>query len=357
MVVDVHCHVGQTSRRMQSASPFFFERGEWEAYFSRPLARRIPWPVVRWLLGVDHAADTNAIDAAIERFLLWHMLNAPSVDRVVVLAFDACHDDQGRPHGRAATTDAPGTHLYVSNTYVRDLCTLHPEKLWFGASIHPYRADALAALDEVADAGAVLVKWLPLTQNINAADPRAIAFLKHAGRIGVPLLVHYGGEMSLPAPRSEFEDPAPLLHALRRVRSGGVIPVVIVAHAATPSLWPFTRARHFETLAQALLGEFHDAPLYADIAALATWNRTRWLKELLRRKEFHAKLVHGSDFPIPSFPLLFRRRLGPAYRIVTDCASRVERDLQLKRRLGLPPDVFTRMGDILRSLGRPARRV
>ncbi len=352
MVVDVHCHVGQFRRPARSASPFSFERGEWEAFFSDSLLQRLPRPLLRWLLGAEGCGGHETVDAAIERFLLRHILDTPSVDRVVLLAFDAYHADDGRTLGPAATRRDPGTHLYVSNTYVRDLCERHPDRLWLGASVHPYRRGAAAALEEVTASGAVLIKWLPLTQNIDAADPRTIAFLEHAGRIGVPILVHYGGEMSLPDPRPDLEDPAPMLESLRRLRGRGRMPTVIVAHAAAPS-WPWSAgARYFDRLMDALAGEFRDAPLYADIAALATWNRTRWLKRLLDRPELHDKLVYGSDFPIPTFPQLFRRRLGRAYGEVMACGSWIERDVRLKRALGLPEIVFTRMGDLLRPRGR-----
>jgi predicted TIM-barrel fold metal-dependent hydrolase len=352
VVVDVHCHVGQTRRPMRSPAPFSFEAGGWEAFFSDSLIRRVPRAFGKWLLGVEWSDGAESVDAAIERFLLRHILNTPSVDRVVLLAFDAYHGDDGGAFGLAATRREPGTHMYVSNTYIRDLSARHPDKLWFGASVHPYRRDAIDAMEEVAAAGAVLIKWLPLTQNIDAADPRAIAFLEHAARIRMPILVHYGGELSLPDPRPGFEDPAPMLESLRRLRERGSMPTVIVAHAATPSAPWSRKVRYFDALCTALLGEFRDAPLYTDLAALATWNRSRWLKRLVAAPELHAKLVYGSDFPIPPFPILFRRRLGRAYHTVRRCESLIERDVQLKRRVGLPEVVFTRMGEILKSHGR-----
>lgn len=338
---------------MQSASPFSFEDGPWEAFFSPPLLRRFPQPVMHYLLGTDPHDDITAIDAAIERFLLNHMLGASSVDRVVVLAFDAYHTAAGSALGPARVTGAPGTHLYVSNTYVHDLCRRHPARLWFGASIHPYRPRAIEALDEVAQSGAVLVKWLPLAQHIDAADPRSVAFLEHAARIAMPMLIHYGGEVALPTANANLANPGPLLETLRRLRSRGVFPTTIIAHAATPSFRPFGRDRYFEALVAAMLGEFHDEPLYADLAGLATLNRARWLRMLLGRPELHRKLIHGSDFPVPTFPLLFRRALGTAFGMVARCPSWIERDYQLKRHLGFPSHVFTRFGEILARLGRP----
>jgi hypothetical protein len=339
-----------------SARPFSFEPGPWEAFYSTPLVRRTPRVVQRALFGADASAGVDAVNAAIERFSLRHILGAASVDRVVALALDARHTDAGRALPMARVSGAAGTHMYASNTYVRDLCARHPERLWFGASVHPYRDDALAALDEVAGAGAVLIKWLPVVHNIDAGDPRTVRFLAHAGRIGMPILVHYGGEFSLPNAGGRLEDPRPMLEVLERLRREGAMPPVIMAHAATPSLKPAGRSAHFEALVAAMAGAFRDAPLYADLAGLATPVRAFWLKRMLRRRGLRPlveKLVWASDFPVPSMPWLFWRELGwRGVREAARCASWIERDYQLKRRLGLPDAVFTRAGELIASVGR-----
>lgn len=346
MVVDVHCHVGQLLRARRTPPPFAFETGPWEAYLSRPLIERLPRPLLRQMLGVDLSVGVDTFNEAIERFLLRHILNTPSVDRVVALAFDAVHADDGRAMRRARSTGDAGTHLYVSNGYVLSLCRRYPRKIAFGASIHPYRLDAAAALEAVAEAGAVLVKWLPPVHNIDPLDPRTAAFLTHAARLGMPLLIHGGGELTLPSPRPDLADPRRLLEALRPLRRAGAMPPVIVAHAGTPTFQPFGRCRAFEAFVAALAGEFRDAPLYADIAALATPPRARWLKYLLARPDLHHKLIHGSDFPIFTFPILFPRRLWKEWRSILHCPSWIERDIRLKRAIGLPESVFTRFGDL-----------
>src|SRR5690606_28695608 len=115
---------------------------------------------------------------------------------------------------------------YVSNTYARDLWRRHPLRILFGASIHPYRGcgdkTAVEMLDEVAASGAVLIKWLPLAQNISARDPRTVAFLRRAAELDMPMLIHYGGEKILANNHREHEDPAPLLQTLRELRQEGV---------------------------------------------------------------------------------------------------------------------------------------
>src|SRR5439155_26641699 len=107
-----------------------------------------------------------------------HLLTTGGIDRYVLLAFDAYHNDAGRRPPLPERSGDCGSDIFTSNSFIRRLCRNNPDRFLFGASIHPYRADALAALDEVAAAGACLLKWLPLHQNINVRDPRTVAFLR-----------------------------------------------------------------------------------------------------------------------------------------------------------------------------------
>ena len=60
----------------------------------------------------------------------------------------------------------------------------------FAASIHPYRADAVAELERCIAAGAVMVKWLPITQDFNPADPKCIPLYEALAHHRIPLLSH-----------------------------------------------------------------------------------------------------------------------------------------------------------------------
>src|SRR4051812_42230317 len=130
------------------------------------------------------------------------------LDAVIVLAFDAVHDQEGR-------MDLANTHLYVTNDYVIELAARHP-KMLFGASIHPYRKDAVAELERCAKAGAKLVKWLPLTQNFNPADPKCFPFYEALAHLKIPLLSHTGFEQSLPTINPDVADPMLLMPAIER---------------------------------------------------------------------------------------------------------------------------------------------
>jgi predicted TIM-barrel fold metal-dependent hydrolase len=301
MVIDVHCHVGYSARRIDPGiERFSFEaRGGvgtagFDSYFSPRLLRRSAWYFVKKWLGIDH--------------------------------------------------------LYVSNSLVRAMCRARPERYLFGASIHPYRPEATAKLEEVARAGAVLIKWLPIHQNIDILDARTIAFLRKAAELNVPMLIHYGGEMSLSRQHMEFERPEAALGVLRELRREGRMPVTIIAHAATPS-FPWQSGAGHRALVDAMLGEFADAPLYADISALAAFGRTAWLRRLARRQETHRKLVWGSDFPIPVMVAPFWTMVPREMRRqIKAMVSWVGQDLALKRALGFDECVFTQAAGILRVL-------
>lgn len=361
MIIDVHCHIGFSARRVESSGDrYTFEQNGaaghpgFDSYFSPRLTSRAAWFFVRRWLGVDPRLQPGvAMDAEIARVYERHWSQMPSVDRVVLLAFDEYHDDAGHVIGPALRRCQRGSDLYSSNSFVAAYCRSNPSRYLFGASIHPYRSadgrTAVDMLDEVAGGASrpVLVKWLPIHQNIRADDPRTIAFLRRAAALRIAILVHYGGEMSLSRQHMEFEHPGPMLAVLRQLRAEDAMPTVIVAHLATPS-FSWQSSDGFDVLAAALTGEFRDAPIYADISALAAFGRTRWLPVLADRPELQRKVVWGSDFPIPVMLLPYWRHLDRATRRrIAAVPSWVEQDFQLKKAFGLSPEIFTRAAEIL----------
>lgn len=354
MRIDVHCHVFQRSRPFQREDRFGFEPPEGyapgDAYLSPRMTGGFTFPLLKWWLGLPPRIPDEQLDVELERFFLDEVLNARELDRVLVLAMDQYHTATGGALGPRLREREHGTDLYVSNTYARALWRRHSGRILFGASIHPYREHngqtATAMLEEVAASGAVLIKWLPIAQNIDIRDPRTILFLRRAAELNMPMLIHYGGERILANHHDELEDPRPLLETLRELRREVAMPTVIVAHVATPM--PFASTRGIDALTTALLGEFADAPLYADISALALPHRARWLKRFADRKELHSKLVYGSDFPLPPMPSAFRWRLGKEYARVKAARYWLDRDVLVKSGLGFAESVFERASVILK---------
>ena len=354
-IVDVHVHFSLTERRWREPSPFEFERDDrlpCSAYISRRQMGRLFSRIARRYVLRGQESFAGDLDAAFEQWQFKHLLEFEHVDRVVLLAFDEVYDDAGAPRGPATRRGEFATDMYVSNGLIHELCRRHPDRFLFGASIHPYRMhgrqNAVELLDEVAAAGAVLIKWLPTVQNIDASDPRSIAFLRRCAELRLPVLAHYGTEFTLVTNNAAAADPGPMLSALRKLRDEGAMPTVIVAHVATPMLWPVCSAAYHRTLLDALAGEFADQPLYADISGFTSPSKLHWLKSLLRRPEIWPKLVNGSDFPIPAASFLLRRRLRNGYKEIMAAQSWIDRDYLIKRTLGLPDSVFARAATLLR---------
>ena len=255
------------------------------------------------------------------------------VGQAVVLAMDGVVDADG-------DLDLARSEFYVPNEFVAALAAQHTNLL-FGASINPYRPDALARLDRAAANGARLVKWLPSIQLIDPADDRLTPFYRRLVELRLPLLVHTGSEHSFTWARDEFGDP----DRLRLPLSLGV--TVIAAHAA----WPGRHdgERDVDRLAR-LMTQYPN--LYADISSLTQVNKLGALREVLRRPEFRQRLVYGTDFPLVNMPIVspwcfpLHLKLSQMWRI-----SRIknpwDRDVALKQALGVPADVFTRAETLL----------
>jgi len=358
MIIDIHCHYTLTRLAATAGERFSFEplpsggpaarnQGALPTDFDSCVAPRAlhrpTWRASRWLLRLPPPGE--ALDRRLQAEYERQLLAPGPIERFVLLAFDAARDDAGGCPPLPQPGDAFGSDMYTSNSLIRSLCRRHPRRFLFGASVHPYRPDAAACLEEVLVAGACLLKWLPLHQNIDVTDPRTAAVLRQCAGLGLPLLVHYGAEFTLMTQRPQYRSVRPLLAVLRELRREGAMPCVIVAHAATPVL-PWGDADSHRALVAALLGEFADAPLYADVSALTAWAKLWFLRRLIRRPELHAKLLFGSDFPVPPVPL-HGRRDPAAPREPSGRASWPQHTAQVLRRMGLGEIAFQRAAELL----------
>lgn len=357
MIIDVHCHYTLTQRRATVADRFSFEpaaRDGRPAYDSclapRTLHRRIT-PVLQRMYGLDTRLKPGAeLDRHLEAWYARHLCADGPVDRAVLLAFDAYHDDAGRRPPWPQRGRQLGSDMYTANTLVRDMCQRHPERFLFGASVHPYREDAVAGVDEVFAAGACLLKWIPQHQNIDCRDARTIAVMRRCAELGLPLLVHYGEEFTLTTQHPRFVRVEPFLDVLRQLRREGCMPTTIVAHVSTP-VTPLGSRATCRALISALLGEFADAPLYADISALTAWGKLGWLRRIARMQPLHSKLLFGTDFPVPLISFRLWRDLGRAYRQLAAEPAWPQRALKIYRHLGFNEIVFHRAAMLLPHVG------
>ena len=232
----------------------------------------------------------------------------PAGYRMLLFAFDHTVDDGGIERPRQSTFHTP-------NAYAAAVARARPERFGWVASVHPYRPDALARLDAAAAQGALAVKWLPSSMNIDPAAPRCDAFYARLRELGLPLIVHCGEEVAAPgARRHAFNNPL----RVRRPLEAGLR--VIVAHAAslgaardTDALRPgqpedeAPRVPAFDLFARLMQEPRWDGLLFADLSAVFQRNRALEVQRaLIARSDWHHRLLHGSDYPLPGIGLVYR---------------------------------------------------
>ncbi|MCB1748988.1 MAG: amidohydrolase family protein [Gammaproteobacteria bacterium] len=272
-------------------------------------------------------------DVAVAEHLREQVRNSRFVARAVVLALDGVIDDRGE-------LDRAHTQIYVTNDYVRDLARRFPEFV-YGASINPYRRDALARLDQAKRDGAVLVKWIPAIMRIDPADPALDAFYERLVALDLPLLIHVGDENAFHHADNALGDPARLLRPLEH----GVR--VIAAHLAT------TGDNGGEENFTRLLPLFARYPrLLSEESSLTQVNKLGYLTRGLAHGGVAERLLHGSDWPLQFFPLVWAWWQAPRapwaeLRYAAGLDSPLDRDIAIKAALGTPVAVFTRTASVL----------
>lgn len=222
--------------------------------------------------------------------------------KMLLFAFDCAVDDDGVARPERSTFCTP-------NAYAAAVAARFSDRFEWAASIHPYRADALARLEWAAAAGARAVKWLPSSMNIDPAAPRCDAFYERLSQLGLPLIVHCGEELAAPgARRPAFNNPLrvrrPLEHGVR----------VVVAHAASlgeardldAGGEDGPRVPSFELFTRLMRTPQYEGRLFGDIAAVFQRNRALEIqRDLITRAEWHGRLLHGSDYPLPGIGLVY----------------------------------------------------
>lgn len=247
--------------------------------------------------------DALSVDRAYLERLRALVTAFPAGPRWWLYAFDRAHDDDGREQ-------PDWTTFHVPDAYAAQVAAAEPERFAWVCSVHPYRTDAVDRLRAARRAGAVACKWLPSAMNIALDNPRCRPFYAELAATGMPLVVHCGEEKAVPgARRHAFGNPLLVRHPLAQ----GVR--VVMAHAASlghavdtdqrsnPRVWAFD-----------LFARLMDEPdakqrLLADLSALFQANRRPavW-RTVLERNDWHARLLHGSDYPLPGLMPLFDLR-------------------------------------------------
>ncbi len=243
--------------------------------------------------GDSTTADTDYI----ARLVALQQSRPPGA-KLMLLAMDYFHDQAG--HRVPARTV-----FHVPNEYAAATAAGHTSRLEWIASIHPYRRDCIEALDWSARHGARAVKWLPSIMGIDPASPRCDPFYAALARLDMPLISHGGYEHPLLDSGTMQEMNNPL--ALRRPLDQGVR--VVVAHCASTGTGIDTdqgvhgpEVENFSLFARLMDEPRYHGRLVGDISAVTETSRVGpLLTQLLRRSDWHARLLNGSDYPLPGY--------------------------------------------------------
>lgn len=219
--------------------------------------------------------------------------------KVMLLAFDWYHDEEGR-------ADRDRSIFHIPNPYAAQVARAHPAAFEWVASIHPYRADSVEALHAAARDGARAVKWLPSAMGIDPLSSRCDRFYEALAALDMPIITHAGRELAVQGGNQDFGNPL----RLRRAMDHGVR--VVLAHCASDGddqdidagdNGP--RVRSYDLFTRLMNEPRYAGLLYADISALTQINRAWALKFVLERSDWHARLLNGSDYPLPGVMPLF----------------------------------------------------
>jgi len=244
----------------------------------------------------DDEKDDNIDKAYVTRLV--NMVRAmPSKIRykIFLLALDHWYDSDGR-------VNYDNTNLHVPNEYVFRVAAEYPDVFVPVPSIHPYRTDAIDELENCANRGAKLVKWLPVAMGIDPSDAKCDEFYNTMKEYDMTLLTHTGIEHSLSI-KANQQLGNPLL--LRRPLDKGVR--VIAAHCASEGKGrdldeaDSGHVPYYELLLRLMGDSKYDDLLFADISSLTTFSHSGApLTTFMDRTDLHHRLVHGSDYPIPA---------------------------------------------------------
>ena len=274
--------------------------------------------------GCAYGAEEGSVDRAYVRRMLNLLGGMRAGMKMLLFAFDRSYGEDGK-------VELDRTAFYIPDAYARALSREYSAFFEWACSIHPYRADCVPALEQAKKDGARAVKWLPASMGIDPASPRCDRFYEAAARLNIPVITHAGLERAvIGTDIQEFGNPL----RLRRALDAGVR--VVIAHCASmgqdvdldkgpngPLLDSFL-------LFERLMGERrYEKNLFGDISAMTQVNRAGpALAKVIEHSEWHARLLNGSDYPLPGIMPIFSVDYLVSLGLVQEAAKPVLQEIR-----------------------------
>jgi predicted TIM-barrel fold metal-dependent hydrolase len=274
--------------------------------WSHPMSRV---RALAYLSGAQVSDPTRADEQYVAR-LVELARNSPA-GRLLLLGFDYTYRQEG-------TRDLERSEFHTPNHYVYELAITHPDLFVPAVSVHPHRADAVAALHTWANRGVRFVKWLPNAMGIDASSRAHDEYYGALIERNMVLLTHVGEEEAVESEQDQ-KLGNPLL--FRRPLDMGV--TVVMAHAASLGSnedldSPGETLSNFELFLRLMDEPRYEGHLYGEISATTQVNRLPGpLVTLLGRSDLHHRLVNGSDYPLPAINIVIQTRALVRYGLLT----------------------------------------
>jgi uncharacterized protein len=250
------------------------------------------------MIGLMSSADVDDESRSDQEYVerLFKLIDdMPVKGKMMLLALDKAHDEDGSPNEEL-------TKFYVPNEYIYEVCKQRPESCIPVMSVHPYRKDAISELEKWASKGVKMVKWLPNAMGMDPSHKKCIPFYRKMEELDLILLGHAGKETAIEV--FKYRNLGnPLLY--RTPLDMGV--KVIIAHCAglgtgkdLDAKIPIPIKNH-KLFLRLMDEKQYEGLLFGDISALTNINRMGApLKQILERTDIHHRLINGSDYPLPA---------------------------------------------------------
>ena len=273
--------------------------------------------------GCAHVSRGYSVDQAYVRRMLVLLDGMRRGTKLLLFAFERAYGEDGR-------RDDERTSFYVPNGYAQQIAGENPRVFEWVASIHPYRADCVAALETAKRDGARAVKWLPAAMGIDPASPRCDRFYEAVARLNLPIVSHAGLERAVLGGDQDYGNPL----RLRRALDAGVR--VVIAHCASLGQdrdldkgenGPYVDS--FLLFSRLFESPKYEKQLFGDISAMTQVNRAGpSLMKVIERTEWHPRLLNGSDYPLPGIMPIFSVDFLVSLGLVQESAAPVFKEIR-----------------------------
>ena len=303
--VDHHVHVAGLGKSVSSICPNIKKSGVWINPDYRSRLHPIYYLNTPLFLSASGVQERSDADAQYLKRLVELVRESKMGGSYFLYALDWRYNAPPQNN----EPDRNGTDLYVSNDHVVALVRCLNSKNLNGArfvavgSVHPYRHDAVEALQRLAKQRVRFIKWLPPAQNIDPARRGLGPFYRAMKQNRISLLAHTGNEHTLRVRHQdqEFANPQRLSPAL----DAGVRVVMLHSGRAGRERKNGSggeRKEYFDRFLEMM--KRYPNTLFGEISAVPYLGTHGRLERLMEDPRILCRLVNGSDYPLPGIAIV-----------------------------------------------------